>query len=84
MLLGYARVSTAEQNPNQQTDALTRADVAAGDVYLDEVSGTKASRPQLDALLRDLHAFIGHRCITTPQLGNPWAQADQRGCHPAR
>ncbi len=54
MLLGYARVSTAEQNPDHQTDALTRAGVARGDVYLERVSGTKASRPQLDALLRTL------------------------------
>lgn len=56
MLLGYARVSTADQNPDHQIDALTRAGVASGDVYVDHASGAKASRPQLDALLRALRA----------------------------
>jgi len=51
MLLGYARVSTDEQNPAHQLDALSRAGVAAADVYLD-----KASRPQFDLLLRHLRA----------------------------
>jgi DNA invertase Pin-like site-specific DNA recombinase len=54
MLLGYARVSTDDQNPAHQLDALTRAGVAADDVYLDRASGAKASRPQLDLLLRHL------------------------------
>lgn len=54
MLLGYARVSTPEQNPDHQTDALHRAGVAPTDVYLDHASGAKASRPQLDQVLRNL------------------------------
>lgn len=54
MLLGYARVSTGDQNPDHQTDALHRAGVESRDVYLDHASGAKASRPQLDALLRNL------------------------------
>ncbi len=54
MLIGYARVSTDEQNPAHQLDALTRAGVAVDDVYLDRASGAKASRPQLDLLLRHL------------------------------
>ena len=54
MLIGYARVSTAEQNPAHQVDALTRAGVAAADIYLDHASGAKATRPQLDLLLRQL------------------------------
>lgn len=52
MLVGYARVSTAEQNPAHQVDALTRAGVAAADVYVDYASGAKASRPQLDLVVR--------------------------------
>lgn len=54
MLLGYARVSTDEQNPAHQFDALTRSGVAPDGVYLDRASGAKASRPQLDLLLRHL------------------------------
>ena len=54
MLLGYARISTSDQNPDHQIDALTRAGVATTDVYLDTASGAKASRPKFDELLRHL------------------------------
>lgn len=52
MLFGYARVSTADQNPDHQLDALTRAGVEPDNIHLDTISGSKASRPQLDLLLR--------------------------------
>jgi len=45
VLLGYARVSTADQNPDHQVDALRRAGVAEKDIYVDHASGAKASRP---------------------------------------
>jgi DNA invertase Pin-like site-specific DNA recombinase len=48
----YARVSTADQNPDHQIDALRRAGVAEADIYVDHASGAKASRPQLDIVLR--------------------------------
>lgn len=52
MLFGYARVSTADQNPDHQVDALRRAGVAPKDIYIDHASGAKASRPKLDDVLR--------------------------------
>jgi len=52
VLVGYARVSTPEQNPAHQTDALTRAGVAVRDIHTDVASGARASRPQLDLALR--------------------------------
>jgi len=52
VLFGYARVSTADQNPDHQIDALQRAGVAGDDIYVDHASGAKASRPELDNLLR--------------------------------
>jgi len=52
MLLGYARVSGADQNPDHQTDALVRAGVAAEDIHVDHATGAKASRPKLDLVLR--------------------------------
>jgi len=52
VLFGYARVSTADQNPDHQVDALLRAGVAQDAIYFDRASGAKASRPQLDELLK--------------------------------
>lgn len=51
MLIGYARVSTADQNPDHQIDALTRAGVDLDHIYLDRASGAKASRPELNKAL---------------------------------
>lgn len=51
--IGYARGSTAEQNPALQHDALAKAGCLK--VFTDHgVSGTRASRPQLDAMLDQL------------------------------
>ncbi|WNF44415.1 recombinase family protein [Rhodococcus sp. SG20037] len=51
MLFGYARVSSADQNPAYQIDALARAGIEAGNIHIDLAGGAKASRPQLDAVL---------------------------------
>ena len=52
--IGYARVSTADQNPQLQLDALDSAGCLK--VYTDHASGTKADRPQWNACLADLRA----------------------------
>ncbi|MFD0480272.1 recombinase family protein [Nonomuraea thailandensis] len=52
MLFGYARISTAEQNPDHQIDALLRAGVDRDDIHLDKASGAKSSRPSLDLVLK--------------------------------
>jgi DNA invertase Pin-like site-specific DNA recombinase len=49
---GYARVSTADQNPDHQVDALPRARVPRGSIHVDTASGAKASRPKLDLVLQ--------------------------------
>ncbi len=52
--LGYLRVSTGKQDEQLQHDALDAAKVRKRDRYVDHgVSGTKTSRPGLDALLHD-------------------------------
>jgi DNA invertase Pin-like site-specific DNA recombinase len=49
-IIGYARVSTTDQDPQLQLDAL--GDAGAARVFTDHgVSGSTASRPQLDACL---------------------------------
>jgi DNA invertase Pin-like site-specific DNA recombinase len=52
MQIGYARVSTREQSFNLQVDALRKA--GCEKVLQEVVSGAKAERPVLDALLGDL------------------------------
>lgn len=51
VLFGYARVSSSEQNPAHQIDALARAGIDAANIHTDYAGGAKASRPQLDAVL---------------------------------
>jgi DNA invertase Pin-like site-specific DNA recombinase len=51
---GYARVSTREQNPDSQHDALTAAGIAKENIVIEKISGKLASRPKLDKLLAGL------------------------------
>lgn len=49
-VIGYARVSTADQNPELQIDALNKAGVSR--IFTDHgVSGAKTDRPELDKML---------------------------------
>jgi len=52
--IGYARVSTADQDPQLQLDALGPAGCLK--VYKDVATGTKADRPQWNRCLEDLRA----------------------------
>jgi DNA invertase Pin-like site-specific DNA recombinase len=54
MLIGYARVSTDDQNLDLQRDALKQA--GCEQLYEDRVSGTKARRPGLEQALSHLRA----------------------------
>jgi DNA invertase Pin-like site-specific DNA recombinase len=49
MLIGYARVSTQDQNPNLQIDALKAA--GCEKVYVETASGAQRERPELKAML---------------------------------
>ena len=54
-VIGYARVSTTEQNPELQLDALNKAGVSR--IFTDHgVSGAKTERPELDKMLDYLRA----------------------------
>ncbi|KOY84331.1 resolvase [bacterium 336/3] len=52
MKIGYARVSTQDQNLNLQTDALKQA--GCEKIFEEKVSGAKQSRPELDRMLEQL------------------------------
>lgn len=51
-LIGYARVSTAEQDTSLQTDALYKA--GCKPIFEDTISGVKAERPGLSSAMRFL------------------------------
>lgn len=53
-ILGYARVSTDEQDLSLQIDALEKAGCEAEGLYTDQVSGARRERPGLDACLAEL------------------------------
>jgi len=53
-LIGYARVSTGQQDLQLQLDALKAAGVSKANLYTDKISSSKASRPGLDQCLSQL------------------------------
>lgn len=52
-LIGYARVSTAEQNVNAQLEALRAAGVLEDNLHYETLSGVKRVRPKLELALKD-------------------------------
>lgn len=55
-LIGYARVSTKQQNTDRQQADLLAAGVRRDDLYVDHgVSGARASRPEFDRALDAIH-----------------------------
>ncbi len=83
-LIGYARTSSTEQNPQLQLDALTAAGCAR--IFTESASGMKTSRPELDAALNYLRE--GDQLVvwrldrlgrSLPHLLDVLAQLDGRG-----
>lgn len=54
MIIGYARVSTQDQNLQLQIDALGKA--GCFEIFEEKVSGTKKDRPALNEMLKMLRA----------------------------
>lgn len=52
--IGYARVSTQDQNLERQLDILKEA--GCDKIYQEKITGTKKDRPELDKLLEDLRS----------------------------
>lgn len=86
MRLGYARVSTIDQDPQLQVDALTAA--GCDRLWIDHASGVDVHRPQLTALLE--HARAGDTITvwrldrlgrSTTHLLGLVAELEARGIH---
>lgn len=55
MQIGYARVSTEEQNLDRQIDALQQAGIDDRLIYKEKITGTKKDRPELQKMLNHLN-----------------------------
>ena len=53
-MVGYARVSTDDQDLNLQIDSLTNLGVNPDDIFTEKISGAKTDRPALNACLANL------------------------------
>jgi DNA invertase Pin-like site-specific DNA recombinase len=53
-LIGYARVSTLDQDPQLQIDALVKAGVDLRDIFEDTMTGSTMKRPGFEAMMKDL------------------------------
>ena len=54
MLIGYARVSTYDQNLDRQIDALVTSGVDIRNIYKEKITGTIKDRPELNKMINDL------------------------------
>jgi DNA invertase Pin-like site-specific DNA recombinase len=52
--IGYARVSTADQDPRTQIDALLRDGILETDIYREKVSSAAKERPQFNRMMKEL------------------------------
>jgi DNA invertase Pin-like site-specific DNA recombinase len=66
---GYIRVSTVAQNLERQLDSLTTSGIATDDIYSDKISGTRESRPGLDALLKVVRSGDSITVASLDRLG---------------
>lgn len=55
-LIGYARVSTHDQNLDLQIDALQKAGCERKNIFIDKISGAKSDRPGLNECLEKLQS----------------------------
>ena len=63
MLLGYARVSTEDQNLDRQVDQLKDLGISPENIYTEKMTGTKKDRPVLLNLLE--YARTGDEIVVT-------------------
>ncbi|MEV4125695.1 recombinase family protein [Nocardia sp. NPDC049707] len=65
--IGYGRVSTRDQHPEAQHDALTAA--GCEKIFVDNASGKLATRPELDKALLSANC-AGDQLVAQPRVGS--------------
>lgn len=85
-LIGYARVSMADQTPALQLDALKAHGVPEGRIYYDRASGSGVKRPEFDLMMRDAREGdvivvwkLDRLGRSTRQVLNTFFELDQKG-----
>lgn len=71
---GYARVSTREQNPRRQIDALVAFPLPRSRIYVDHASGATFDRPRYRQLMRRLRANDTLVVKSIDRLGRSYAE----------
>ena len=72
LLIGFMRVSTGDQDLSLQRNALIEEGVERKNIFSDQVSGARATRPGLEACLKAFtERGYPHRVVT----GSPGAQS---------
>ncbi len=74
MKIGYARVSTSDQNLDLQSRALT--EYGCTTIYQEKISGKNTDRPELKKLLKNLEKGDQVSCL---EIGSPWPLAKRLG-----
>ena len=69
-LVGYARVSTQDQDVKLQIDALAKAGCSKNMIFIDKISGAKSERPGLEQCLA---ALTEGDTLLVWRLGQAWS-----------
>lgn len=77
-ILGYARVSSYEQNEDRQVIALKKMGVPEKQIYIDKQSGKNFDRPQYQRLLRKLDADSVLFVKSIDRLGRNYADLNEQ------
>ena len=70
-LIGYARVSTSDQDLTSQIDVLKKHGCGKDHIFVDKASGARAKRPGLDACLEELQQGDVLLVLRLDRLGLP-------------
>ena len=72
--IGYARVSSSDQNEDRQIIALTEAGIKKDDIFMDKLSGKDFNRPEYQKMLEQLNEDTVLYVLSIDRLGRNYEQ----------